>query len=124
MFAGGWGVAGREPIEVFVSDFIGALERLEERKPPVTRAPLNELRERAESPGAASIGISMVVRKLVEAGYNVEDIRDFFLDAGIVRDMDEWVRVKMDVERAIVTVKLEEMAGGEARGRSLQIQRG
>jgi len=117
-------VAGRESIEVFVSDFIEALERLEERKQPLTRAPLNELRELAESPGASSIPISVIVRKLVEAGYNVDDIRGFFLDAGIVRDMDEWVRVKMDVERAIVMVKLEEMTGGELRGRTLQVQRG
>ena len=55
------------------------------------------------------------MRKLVEAGYNVEDIREFFLDAGIIRDMDEWVQMKVDVERAIIMAKLEEMMGGALR---------
>jgi len=117
-------MGGRESIEAFVSEFLAALDRLEERKQPLTRAPLNELREMVESPAASSIQASVIVRKLVEAGYNVEDIREFFLDAGIIRDMDEWMRMKMDVERAIVMVKLEEMMGGSLREQHVQVQPG
>ena len=107
--------SGHETYEVFVNEFLEALDRLEERKEPITKAPLNELRELVESPGTSSIDASTLIKKLVEAGYNVDDIREFFLDAGIIRDMDEWVRVKMDVERAIILVKIEKMTGGGIR---------
>ena len=46
-------MGGRESIEVFVREFLAALDRLEERKQPLTRAPLNELRERVENPGTS-----------------------------------------------------------------------
>jgi len=117
-------LGGRESIEVFVREFLAALDRLEERKQPLTRAPLNELRERVENPATSSLPASLIVRKLVEAGYNVEDIREFFLDAGIIRDMDEWVQMKVDVERAIIMAKLEEMMGGALREQPVQVQSG
>ena len=105
--------SGHETFDVFVNEFIEALDRLVERKEPLSMAPINRLKELVESPGTASINASILIKSLVEAGYNVDDIRDFFLDAGIIRDMDEWIRLKMDVERAIIKAKIErEMGGG------------
>jgi hypothetical protein len=105
--------AGHETFMVFVNEFLEALDRLVERKKPISMAPINKLREMIESPGTASINASILIRSLVDAGYNVDDIREFLLDAGIIRDMDEWVRLKIDVERAIIKAKIEKETGGE-----------
>lgn len=96
----------------FVTKLIEAIDLLVERKEPLTMAPINELKERIQSPTTVRLETSYIIRKLVEAGYNIGDIKDFFLDAGIIRDTDEWIKLKIDVERAIIMTKIEEERGG------------
>lgn len=103
--------SGREEVKVFVDRFIDALERLKQRKKPISEAPLNKLRLAVESPSATSIDMKTVVARLVEAGYNADDIKEFMLYAEIIRDIDEWARLKPDIERAVILASLEKLRG-------------
>jgi len=101
-----------EEIEVVADQLLAALDALVDRKTPISMAPINRLREQIEAPGTSEVSARAIVRALVEAGYNVDDIRWFFEEAGIVRDADDWVRMKMDVERAVILALIERERGG------------
>lgn len=101
-----------ESYDVFADQILDALDKLRDRKQPISDAPLKDIESLVKNPGTSSIKTSYLIEKLIEAGYNIDDIREFFFDAGIIRDTDEWVRLQMDVNRAVITSIIKKKMGG------------
>jgi len=98
----------RIPIDLLLD----ALEELVEEKRPISMAPIEELRREIESSATSDISVSKIIHYLVEAGYNINDIKRFMIRSGIVDSMEEWIAVKHDVERAVLMERMRRELGG------------
>lgn len=101
-----------EEFNTFADQILSAIEKLRDKKTPISDAPLKDIENLVRDQGTSSIKTSFLIEKLIDAGYNIEDIREFFFAAGIIRDTDEWVRLHEDVNRAVVMAVIKKKMGG------------
>ena len=84
-----------------------AINKLLERKGQrLIEAPLRELEKMIKEEAVAEIRLRTIIEKLIQAGCNIEDIKEFLFDAGIITSDKEWARRHVDIERTVIELML------------------
>lgn len=101
-----------EGIDVYVDDVVAALQYVKTQY-HLREKPINDIINYVEDPNISHVPLSYVVRKLVEAGCNIECIRDFMLRSSVIQSDDDWVQMKQHVERAVLLSEIQLKKGIE-----------
>jgi len=88
--------------EVLQDNLLKALDSLVRRKPPIKEVHIEQLRTRIME--SSHIPGTYLIRQLVEAGYTLEDIIDFLIEAGIITSEEDLVKIRPSLVRFIASL--------------------
>jgi len=97
-----------EEVPVTKDKVLHAIEMLERRKKPRNPLYLEHLRNSIETTTDLTISVSKIVNYLACAGYNMLDIIQFLLEAGIVSKSDDLLMYRDGIRRVMLFMKCEQ----------------